>query len=600
MLELGEGPGLGSEVHINSVQSGGGADDYVMHDAKVGEVHDNYNSLSVQVSEAAGLHREMTIEARAYADGIAFRYLVPEQKSLDGLLLKQEDTEFRLSTDATDWALELPNYRSSYESEYVKLQTSALANQGGVPSNILIGLPLLIHEPGTAWMALMEADLEGSAGMYVTNPSGSWEGHWLISKLAPRFDIPGLKVKQTLPYHSAWRVLMVADNPGRLLESNLIYDLNPPSRVGDTAWIHGGKASWNWWVNDVDRNGKSAYTTDNMKYYVDFAAESGFPYMMLDAGWAAGTDVVNGSDITKLNGKVDVPELVRYGAAKHVGVWIWVYSGALMRQMKEALPLYEKWGVAGIKIDFISRDDQEGIDFYYNVAREAAKHHLMVDFHGTRTPWGLQRTYPNVISYEGILGMENNKAGRRDSPVDRTVFAFTRMLAGPMDYTPGGFRNTTEDRFVAQDANPMVMGTRAQQLALYVVFDSPFPMVSDSPQTYAGQPAFQFIEDVPVSWESTRVLNGEPGEFITIARKHGEEWDLGSITNWTPRTFEVPLSFLPQGRTYVAEIYEDAGDSAVEPTHVDIHKQNVRSSQALTIRLAPGGGCAIRFVPANR
>jgi alpha-glucosidase len=195
-----------------------------------------------------------------------------------------------------------------------------------------------------------------------------------------------------------------------------------------------------------------------------------------------------------------------------------------------------------------------------------------------------------------VLGLENNKVGRRDSPVERSVFPFTRLLAGPMDYTPGAFNNATEDGFEARNTDPMAMGTRAQQLALYVIFQTALPMVSDSPQSYAGQTAFQFIKDVPVSWDATRVLNGRPGEFATVVRQHGDEWYLGSMTNWTPRTVNVPLSFLGSG-TYTAEIYEDASDAAVDPKHVAIRKQNVNSGQTLQLHLASGGGCAIRFVP---
>jgi alpha-glucosidase len=592
-LELGDQPALGSDVRILDTNAGAGVDDYTLANAKTSKVHDVYKSLTVHVQENGSLHRIMTVEARAYNNGVAFRYVLPEQDEIKELHLKQEDTEFRLSTDATDWALELPGYRSSYESEYVKLVTSAFSNQGGISSHFLIGLPLLMHEPGAAWMALTEADLEGNSGMYVTNPSGNWAGHWFISKLAPRFDDPTVAVDGTLPHHTAWRVLMVADDPGRLIESNLVYDLNPENRLQDTSWIHPGKASWNWWVNDVDKDGKPAFTTENMKRFVDFSSQSGFPYMMLDAGWAAGRD------ITKMNGKIDVPELTRYAATKNVKVWIWLYSESVMQQMKEAFPLYEKWGVAGIKIDFINRDDQKGIQFYYDVAHEAAKYHLMVDFHGATKPWGIERTYPNVLSYEAVLGMENNKVGRRDSPVDRSVFPFTRLLAGPMDYTPGGFNNATEDGFVARNTSPMVMGTRAQQLALYVIFQTPFQMVSDSPQIYAGQPAFQFIKDVPTSWDATRVLNGSPGEFVTIARSHGSEWYMGSMTNWTPRTLHVPLSFLGPG-AYTAEIYEDASDAGTDAKHVAIRKQSVSSGQTLTLNLAAGGGCAIRFIPRAR
>lgn len=591
-LELDDQPALGSDVKITGADAGQGVDDYSLQNQKVSKVHDAYNSVTLHLVEDGRRHRHMDIEARAYNGGLAFRYVLPEQDSVKELQLRQENTEFRLTTDATDWLLALPNYRSSYESEYVKLPTSALSNQGGVPSSFLIGLPLLMHEPGIAWMSLMEADIEGNSSMYVTNPSGNWAGHWFVSKLSPRFDRPEYAVEGTLPHHSAWRVLAIADDPGRLVESTLVYDLSPSSRVQDTSWIHGGKASWNWWVNDVDKNGNSAFTTDNMKYYVDFASESGFPYMMLDAGWATGRD------ITRMNGKIDIPELVRYAATKNVKIWIWCYSESVMDQMKEAFPLFEKWGVAGVKIDFINRDDQQGVQFYYDVAREAAEHHLMVDFHGTRTPWGLERTYPNVLSYEGVLGLENNKVGRRDSPVDRAVFPYTRLLAGPMDYTPGGFNNATEDGFVAQNTSPMVMGTRAQQLALYVIFQTPIQMVSDSPQTYAGQPAFQFIKDVPVSWDNTIVLNGAPGEFVTIVRQSGDEWYLGSMTNWESRKLSVPLSFLGEGN-YTAEIYQDGADADSNPKHVTIRKQTVWKGQTLTLQLAEGGGCAIRFVPAR-
>jgi alpha-glucosidase len=567
-----------------------GTDDYTLIAGKVRSVHDQYNRVALRAVEIDEPRRSMVIEARAYNDGIAFRYVLPEQDSVKELRLKQEDTEFRISTDATVWALALPNYRSSYESEYVKLPITALSNQGGVPSGFLIGMPLLMHSPGTAWMALTEADLEGNPAMYVTNPSGNWAGHWFISKLSPRFDDPTLALTGTLPHHSAWRVLLVADEPGKLMESNIISDLNSPNRVQDTSWIHPGKASWNWWAGDVGPEGEAAYTTKNMEYYVDFAAQSGFPYMLPDAGWA------DGRDITKLRGNVDVPELVRYATAKRVKVWIWLYSTSVMERMKEAFPLYERWGVAGVKIDFINRDDQDGIKFYYDVAREAAEHHLMVDFHGASKPWGIERTYPNVLSYEAVLGAENNKVARRDSPVDRTVFPFTRMLAGPLDYTPGGFNNVTENDFVGRDQNPMVMGTRAQQLALYVVFQTPFQMVSDSPQAYANQPAFKFIHDVPTQWDSMHVLNGEPGEFVTIARRHGDEWYLGSITNWTAREVQVPLNFLDKSR-YTAEIYQDAADAGTHPKDVVIRREIVHQGDELTLHLATGGGCAIHFVP---
>ncbi|HTW78817.1 MAG TPA: glycoside hydrolase family 97 protein [Terracidiphilus sp.] len=588
-LELANQPPLGAAVHIVESTSGSGIDVYTLLAGKASAIHDAYNSLTVHAIESASPGRKFDIEARVYNSAVAFRYHVPKQAALSRYQLTQEDTEFRPVMDASVWALRLPNYQSAYESEYVPSVLSALSNQGGVSSYILNGAPMLMHMPGVAWAAVGEADLEGNAAMYLENPTGNWTGHYIVSKISSPVDGNGPAVDASLPHDTAWRVILLGDTPGELVESNVFTDLNPPNRVADTSWIHPGKASWNWWDGDLGPDGKSAYTTENMKYYVDFAAASGFPYMMLDAGWSTG-------DITKMRGNVDVPELVRYATKKNVKVWIWLYSKSVAAQMQEAFPLYEKWGVAGVKIDFVLRNDQVGIKWYYDVAKLAAEHHLMVDFHGATQPWGIQRTYPNVLDYEAVLGLENNKAGRRDGPINRTTFPFTRMLSGPMDYTPGGFDNVTPEEFVARDKAPMVMGTRAQQLALYVVFEEPLAMVSDVPSAYANQPSFQFIKDVPTAWDETRVLNGMPGEFVTIARRHGNEWYLGSVTNWTARDLRVPLSFLGSGK-YRAEIYEDAADAAQSPKHVTIRRQDVQSNNTLTLPLAIGGGCAIRFVP---
>jgi alpha-glucosidase len=588
-MELANQPALGAIVRIAGITRGSGVDQYKLLTGKTSEVRDAYNDITVDVSESSTSGRRFSVEARVYNDAVAFRYRIPQQPSLDRYRLTQEDTEFRAVTDATAWTLRLPNYQSGYESEYTQQVLSALSNQGGVSSYILNGSPALLHLPGIAWAAVGEADLEGNSAMYLENPTGNWGGHYLVSKISPPVDGHGPAVDAPLPHDSAWRVVMIGDKPGDLIESTVMTDLNPPSRVSDTSWIHDGKASWDWWNGDIGPDGKSAFTTETMKYYVDFAAQSGFRYMMLDAGWST-------SDITKLRGNVDVPELVRYAATKNVKIWIWLYSKSVTAQMKDAFPLYEKWGVAGVKIDFILRNDQQGIQWYYDVAKLASEHHLLVDFHGATQPWGIERTYPNVLNCEAVLGLENNKAGRRDGPVDRTVFPFTRMLTGPMDYTPGGFNNVTEENFVALDKNPMVLGTRAQQLALYVVFQAGLEMVSDVPSIYVNDPSFQFLRDVPTTWDATHVLAGDPGEFITIARRNGREWYLGSITNWTPRDLRIPLQFLGKG-AYRAEIYVDATDSGENPKHISIRKQTVHSSDTLSFSLAKGGGCAIRFVP---
>jgi len=588
-LELAGLPPLGPDVQITGTEKTQGEDSYQLVTGKTSEVHDRYNALRLNF-ETRGLEAlQFSVEARVFNDAVAFRYVVPQQNWLQTFAETKETTEFRISRDATTYALELPNFHSMYESEYLKLPISALSNQGGVASKILVGLPLLMEVPGVAWMAIVEADLRGNSSMYLMNPSGSWQGRHFESVLAPSDEDPTVIVKGGLPHHSAWRVLLIGDEPGRLVESNAITSLSPESAIADTSWIKAGKASWDWWSGSLNAAGKPAFTTDTMKYYVDFAAKSGFEYMLVDAGWS------EPKDITKMNGKVDVPELVRYAAARNVKIWIWLYYRSTAAQMEEAFPLYAKWGVAGLKIDFIERDDQGGIEWYYRAAELAAKNHLLLDFHGATKPSGVERTWPNVLGYEGVLGMEQSKAGTRDNPENRTTIPFTRMLTGPMDYTPGGFRNVTREDFQSRGDMPLVVGTRAHHLAMYAVYQAAVQMVSDWPKAYENEPSFQFIKDVPATWDETRVLNGRPGEFVTIARRKGKDWFLGSMTNWSARQFELPLDFLGAG-AFTAEIYADAADSEAHPTNVKIEKRAVDRSTKLAVRLVPAGGLAVHFV----
>ena len=582
---------LGSNVAILKQTPSQVDEQYRLVTGKTSMVGNHYNGLRLDLGEPAGAGRKLAIEARVYDDALAFRYMVPDQTALREFRLTKEATEFRISKDATAYALLLPHFRTMYESEYIKLNVSAFANRNGLSSTNLIGLPLLMNVPGVAWMAITEADLRDYSSMYLVNPSAAWGGHLFESKLAPGDD-PAVVVSGSLPHHSAWRVLFVADEPGKLIESNVIKSLNPESAIKDTSWIHAGLTAWDWWSGSIGPDGKPAFTTATMKYYVDFAAQSGFPYMLVDAGWSAH------NDITKMNGRVDIPELVRYAAPKNVKIWIWMNYVQADAQMDEAFPLYEKWGVAGLKIDFVERDDQRGIDFYYRAAQKAAEHHLMLDFHGATKPTGLERTYPNVLGYEAVLGMEQSRAGGRDNPDHRLTIPFTRMLAGPMDYTPGGFDNVTRDDFVARSPHPMVMGTRAQQLAMYAVYDAPFQMVSDTPSAYRDQPAFDFIKHAHATWDETRVLNGLPGEYITVARRSGNEWFLGSMTNWDAREIDLPLTFLGAG-LYSAEIYADADDADRYPKGVRVVRQVVDRTKHLKVKLAEGGGYAVRFVPTQ-
>ena len=478
-----------------------------------------------------------------------------------------------------------------YESEFIKLSASSLSNQGGVKSTRLVGLPLLMEVPGVAWMAITEADMRDYAAMYLVNPSGVGPAIGSSPSLAPQVDNPDICVTGALPHHSAWRVLLVGTEPGKLIESNAITSLNPESAIKDTSWIRPGKTAWNWWSGSIGADGKSAFTTETMKYYVDFAAKSGLEYMLIDAGWS----------VSRRYHQNERPRGYSRGGALRKSEkcknWIWLGYNETDKQMDDAFPLYEKWGVAGLKIDFVERDDQEGINFYYRAAETAAKHHLMVDFHGSTKPTGMDRTYPNVMGYEAVLGMEQSKAGSRDNPDSHVMLPFTRMLAGRMDYTPGGFDNVTKAEFKPQMQHPMVMGTRAHHLAMYVVYEAPVQMVSDHPAAYEGQPAFEFIKSVPASWDETRVLNGEPGEYHhnrTPSWRPVVYWQYDKLEN---AQLDLPLTFLGDGR-YTAEIYADA-PHADRRKKLFIEEKRVDNSTHLTAQLAPAGGYAVRLIPVK-
>jgi alpha-glucosidase len=293
-----------------------------------------------------------------------------------------------------------------------------------------------------------------------------------------------------------------------------------------------------------------------------------------------------------------MPALIRYAKQKNVRIWLWSHWTSVDKYMAAAFPLFQQWGIAGVKIDFMNRDDQQMVAWYHRVLEYAAANHLMIDFHGAYKPDGLRRTWPNFITQEGVMGKEYLKWSARTNPVHNTTLPFTRMLAGPMDYTPGAFGNATRETFIARNVMPMSLGTRAHELALFVVLESPFEMVADYPEHYQGQQAFDFIKQVPTSWDDLQVLGGTPMEWITIARRSGPDWYLGSITNWTDRNVNIPLTFLGDGK-FTAEIYADAPDADKEPTHTVITKKTVDKTTILNIQMAPGGGSAIWIHPAH-
>ncbi len=568
-----------------------------IHDLVAGKAataRDHFNQLSVDFEEPEGPRRKLRVIVRAYDDGAAFRYVLPRQPGLDAVNIRNEETRFDFPADYRCWGLNLGKFGTSHEGEFDPVQASRIREHN------LYDAPLVCQGANAAF-AIAEADLKDYAGLYLTGRGDGGLG--VQVKLSPRLDDPTVAVRTRIGADvvSPWRVVMVAPTAGKLIESNLITTLNPPTKLADTIWIKPGKAAWDWWNGpSISGVAKAGMNAETLKRYIDFAAANGLEYMLIDEGWHAGAGgggvVQPGVDVTRPIPEIDLPGLVAYAKERKVGLWLWLNWKALDAQMDEAVPLYEAWGVKGIKVDFMDRDDQAMVDYYHRLLTKTGQHHLMVDLHGAEHPTGLTRTYPHYLTQEGVLGAEYNKWSRRITATHNVTLAYTRMLLGPMDYTPGGFRNTTPAAFSPRNELPYVQTTRGQALAMYVVYDSPFGIVADSPDTYRESPAgLDFVSAAPTSWDETRFIAGEIGQSVVIARRKGDAWWLGAMTNEAGRTVKVPLGFLGAG-AFTADIRQDGA----APTQLVASARTVKAGDVLTLKLAPSGGAAVRLIPIAR
>lgn len=563
-------------------------------------VQNNCNQLRVTLQCRANPERTIDVIWRVYDDGVAFRFFLPRQRDIKKFTLTSEHSWFRFTDDCPVWVADYGQFTTHQETEFVQRRLSDL-KPGGI-----YGLPLLVQAREGAWVAITEANLTNWAGMYVTGVSGM--PHTVRTLLSPHPDDPGVCVVSRMPCHSPWRVLMIGSNPGDLIESNLVANLNEPCAIADTSWIRPGRCAWDWWWSgryapDVDF--KLGPNNETMKYFIDFASEMGWGYQLVDWHWygppfreGAGQSAHPKSDITTSIPEIDIPMLVDYARQKGVRLLLWLHWEHADKQMSKAFPLYQKWGVAGVKVDFMARDDHEMVAFYHRLVKEAAQHHLVVDFHGAYKPTGLSRTYPNLLTREGVLGNEYNKWSDRVTPDHCLTLPFTRMLAGPMDFTPGGFRHATKETFkvVGGDAPaPMVFGTRAFQLAMLVVYESPLQVLCDTPYEYRRSPAgLDFLKIVPTTWDETRVLGGRVGDFIVAARRSGRDWYLGCMTDWTARKVKIPLDFLGNGK-YEATIWADADDAEKNPASLTRTTRTVTETDRINASMAPAGGQVIHF-----
>jgi len=554
---------------------------------KKSEIIDNCNILTISFNSG------FSLQFRAYNDGVAYRF---ETSLKEDIIIKNEISEFDFPAGSHSWYPLETSFMSHNERTFIYSSLDTIGNKH------LASLPTLFQVNGID-VLVTESDIEDYPGMWIVGAgsgkiSGIWSKYPETEKLTRDRDlfvtstkdyIAKTKGTRTFP----WRAFVIAQNDVKLIESDLVYKLAPPNKIEDTKWIKPGHVAWDWWnannVYGVDF--RAGINNDTYKYYIDFAAKNGIEYVILDEGWYP-----LGNVLVSVQG-INVPELCKYAESKHVGVILWVVWKTFWDKIDEAIALYEKWGVKGVKVDFMQRDDQKIVNFYLEAAKKTAEHHLLIDFHGAYKPDGLGRTWPNALTREGVKGMENDKWSKEVTPEHDVTLPFTRMIAGPMDYTPGALVNMDKVNFTPNFTRPESQGTRAHQVALYVIYESPLQMLSDSPSNYIKeQETTDFIVKIPVVWDDIIGIDGKVGDYIMLARRSGKEWFVGALTNWTARDMDLDLSFLPAGK-YSMDIFQDginADRYAGDYKHL---KTSVKSGDKMKIHLAPGGGWAARITP---
>ncbi len=599
-LEFADGLTLGPTAQINDTrrQSHDGYWENRYGTNRI--VPDNWSEAALELTDSNnGAAHSFGLIVRAYDNGVAFRYDLPEDFSDGEFILTQELTEFRFPADHPCWA---GGQHSSAENQYPATTLSAVPaqNDDGGPYHSV--LPLLVETPN-AYVAIAESDLIDWAGMFI---SGTGETAAKVT-LAPSYDGRGAVIGQG-PIRSPWRVLLIERDAAGLLTNDLVATLATPSRVDDESWIKPGVSAWDaWWtgVNPSQPENLGVYSRgDNRshKEYIDFAAEMGFRYQLMDWDWyehmTSWNKGVNSEpndpsgDFTKELPHIDVHSLVDYARERDVSLWIWAHSLDIKTfGMERALEHFADLGVVGIKVDFFSSDSQETVQWIVELLERAARHHLMVDLHGVYKPTGLARTYPNYLTQEGVLGNEYNKLWNKQcDPLHTITLPFTRGLLGPMDFTPGGFLNRTVAEFeTTQPAQ--VMGSRARQLAMTVIYLSPFQVLCDSPTNYRGQPGVDFFRDLPAVWDETKILSAEVAGHVVIARRSGKQWRLAAMNGEEPLTLRVPLSFLGEGN-WTLNAFADTPDSGEHPESIAETTQTVTATNTLELVLSPAGGYA--------
>ncbi len=594
-LQFGQAPYLGTQMEVVREDEKTIDETWKPVIGQYDEVRNHANELALTLKEKRFPGREISLIFRAYDDGVALRYEIPESfqnfipnyQAGATLPLVEENSSFRFAEDHTKWAANYRGYVSHQEGEYNKMTLSDISTSD------VIGLPLLIEIDPHLYAAITEADLTDWAGMYLGKyPNRNHEkGINIGTRLSP---LPGSNTVVNIKPGSLspWRVIMIGEEPGDLIESQILWNLNDPCAIDDPSWIKPGISAWDhWWSGEVKMD------TETILEYIDLAAEMGWEYMLIDWNWygppfeeevggKANPDV----DITTVAPEVDMPKILEYARSKNVDLLLWLLWEHAAKQMDEAFALYEDWGVKGVKIDFMQRDDQEMVQWYHKVVKKAAEHHLTVDFHGAYKPTGWTRTYPNLLTREGVLGNEYSKWSSRITPEHTTTLPFTRMITGQMDFTPGAFLNRSMGQF-RTGAPAQAMGTRCNQLAMFVIYYSPLTVACDHPDNYKDQPGVEFLKEVPTVWDDTRVLNGRVGEFITMVRRRGDTWFIGAMTNSEARSLKINLDFLEDGNWQI-HFFKDAPDADKHAEKLETGVTTITSHDELEITMVSGGGYA--------
>jgi alpha-glucosidase len=592
-VRLKDGTGLGSNCVVLDSTSVKIDSSFDQFPGKRKHVIDRGTETTFTLRERGAKPRTWQLVVRAYDDGIALRYRFPKQHGWSDLALADERTEFTFPAGAIATMLPLDNFTTSHEGRYVQRRVDE------IPADQLLALPVLVELPRIGWAAILEANLTDYAGMYLARRGVT--GNALVSRLSPRPDEPGVVVSTSLPHDSPWRLILVGADARQLLESDTVLKLNAPNAIADTSWIKPGKTTFPWW-NDYYETGvpfTMGLNTATAKYYIDFCAEYGIPYHTLDGvndlAWYgghiapyAGADIIQGID------GLDLKEVIDYARQKGVRIRLWMHWQAAQQHMAQAFPLYRKWGIEGVMIDFMDRDDQEMVNFQRELLQLAAANHLTVNFHGVAAPTGLERTFPNLLNSEAVRNLEYDKWDEDGvTPEHDVTVPLTRMLAGPMDYHQGTLRGVPLEQFKPRVTAPVVIGTPVHMLASYVVLQNHLPMMADYPSAYRAHPLTRVIATVPSTWDDTRALVAQVGEEIVIARRSASEWWIGAMTDRHARAAKLRLSFLPAGY-YRAEIYQDDLAAAHGFKH---ESRDVTPADELTLQLAESGGALVRLTP---